>query len=91
MELRRLRYFLTVARTGSPTNAAATLHLTQPTLSRQLKELEEELKVKLLNRHSHGLSLTSDGMRLRKRAEEILDLMVDDIVSGKLSFTEDKS
>lgn len=75
MELRVLRYFLAVAREGSITRAATFLHVTQPTLSRQLKDLEEELGTKLFVRHSHNVSLTSDGMRLRKRAEEIVDMI----------------
>ena len=75
MELRVLRYFLTVAREGSITAAANFLHLTQPTLSRQLKDLEEELGIKLFDRHSHHITLTADGMRLRKRAEEIIDML----------------
>ncbi len=75
MELRVLRYFLTVAREGSMTGAANFLHVTQPTLSRQLKDLEDELGTKLFVRHSHSVSLTPDGMRLRKRAEEIVDMI----------------
>ena len=75
MELRVLRYFLTVAREGSVTGAANFLHVTQPTLSRQLKDLEDELGTKLFVRHSHSVSLTPDGMRLRKRAEEIVDMI----------------
>lgn len=75
MDIRVLRYFLTVAREGSVTGAANFLHVTQPTLSRQIKDLEEELGVKLLIRGSHSVSLTTDGMRLRKRAEEILDMV----------------
>lgn len=75
MELRVLRYFLAVAREGSVTGAANFLHVTQPTLSRQLKELEEELGTRLFIRHSHSVSLTADGMRLRKRAEEVVDLV----------------
>lgn len=75
MELRVLRYFLAVAREGSVTGAAKVLHVTQPTLSRQLRELEEELGVRLLVRHSHSVSLTPDGMRLRKRAEEVVDMI----------------
>ena len=75
MEIRVLRYFLTVAREGSVTGAANFLHLTQPTLSRQIKDLEEELGVKLFVRGSHSVSLTPDGMRLRKRAEELLELV----------------
>ena len=61
MELRVLRYFLAVAREGSVTGAANFLHVTQPTLSRQIKELEEELGTKLFVRHSHSVSLTPDG------------------------------
>ena len=75
MELRVLRYFLAVAREGSVTGAANFLHVTQPTLSRQIKELEEELGTKLFVRHSHSVSLTPDGMRLRKRAEEVVDMI----------------
>lgn len=76
MELRVLRYFLTVAREGSITAAANFLHVTQPTLSRQLKELEEELGKKLFIRKSHHIVLTEEGMILRKRAEEIMDMVV---------------
>lgn len=75
MELRLLRYFLTVAREGSITNAANALHITQPTLSRQIRELEEELGQTLLVRGSRSVSLTGEGMLLRKRAEEILELV----------------
>lgn len=75
MELRVLRYFLAVARECSVTGAANFLHVTQPTLSRQLKDLEEELGTKLFVRHSHSVSLTPDGMRLRKRAEEVVDMV----------------
>lgn len=75
MEIRTLRYFLAVAREGSITRAANYLHLTQPTLSRQLKDLEDELGTKLIHRHSHSVSLTADGMRLRKRAEEIVEML----------------
>ena len=75
MELRLLRYFLTVAREGSITNAASALHITQPTLSRQMQELEEELGQPLLVRGSRSVSLTGEGMLLRKRAEEILELV----------------
>lgn len=57
------------------TGAANFLHVTQPTLSRQLKELEEELGTRLFVRHSHSVSLTPDGMRLRKRAEEVVDMI----------------
>lgn len=75
MEIRVLEYFLAVAREQSFSKAANTLHLTQPTLSRQLKELEEELGKQLFIRSSKKLSLTDDGMILRKRAEEIIELV----------------
>lgn len=74
MELRHLRYFLAVAREGNVTRAAASLHVTQPTLSRQLADLEQELGRELLVRESRGVTLTDDGMLLRKRAEEIVSL-----------------
>ena len=72
MELRVLRYFLAVAREGSLTAAADFLHLTQPTLSRQIRDLEEELGKRLLLRKSHRVELTPEGVLLRKRAEEIV-------------------
>lgn len=75
MEIRVLRYFLAVAREESITAAANFLHLTQPTLSRQIHELEEELGQKLLVRKSHRVVLTPEGMLLRKRAEEILTMV----------------
>ncbi|MFP5115942.1 LysR family transcriptional regulator [Bacillaceae bacterium C204] len=75
MEFRVLRYFLTVAREGSMTAAAEFLHVTQPTLSRQLKDLEQELGKKLFIRSSHRIFLTDEGMLLRKRAEEIIDMV----------------
>ncbi|MDU0075944.1 MULTISPECIES: LysR family transcriptional regulator [Bacillus] len=75
MEFRVLRYFLTVAREGSITAAADVLHITQPTLSRQLKDLERELGKKLFIRSSHSIILTDEGMLLRKRAEEIVDMV----------------
>lgn len=75
MELRVLRYFLAVAREQNISAAAQSLHLTQPTLSRQLRELEEELGKQLIIRGSRKITLTEDGMLLRKRAEEILDLV----------------
>ena len=75
MELRVLRYFLAVAREGSITKAAGFLNVTQPTLSRQIKELEEELGQQLFIRGSHSVSLTAEGMMLRKRAEEIMDMV----------------
>ncbi len=74
MELRVLRYFLAVAREESITSAAKSLHVTQPTLSRQLMELEEELGKKLFVRGSRRMTLTDEGMFLKKRAQEIVDL-----------------
>lgn len=87
MELRVLRYFLAVAREGSMTAAADFLHVTQPTLSRQLKDLEQELGKKLFIRSSHSINLTDDGMLLRKRAEEIID-MVDKLEAEFSSMEE---
>lgn len=75
MEIRVLRYFLTVAREESITAAANFLHLTQPTLSRQIHDLEEELGQQLLIRKSHRVLLTPEGMLLRKRAEEIIAMV----------------
>ena len=75
MELRVLRYFLTIAREGSITNAANVLHVTQPTLSRQIHELEEELGQRLFVRGSRNMRLTAEGMILRKRAEEIISMV----------------
>lgn len=75
MEFRVLKYFLTVARIGSITGAANYLHLTQPTLSRQLKDLERELGQKLFTRGQSNISLTPEGMILRKRAEAIIDMV----------------
>lgn len=74
MELRVLRYFLTVAREEKMTKAAALLHMTQPTLSRQLKQLEEKLGTKPFRRSQHRLLLTEDGRLLRRRALEIAEL-----------------
>lgn len=74
MEIRVLRYFLAVAREGSVTRAARALHLTQPTLSRQIRELEEELGQTLFSRGGRELSLTREGLLLRQRAEEIVGL-----------------
>ena len=75
MELRVLQYFLAVAREQSISGAAQALHLTQPTLSRQLRELEEELGKQLMIRGNRKITLTEEGMLLRKRAEEILELV----------------
>lgn len=75
MEIRVLRYFLEVAREGSITHAAQRLHISQPTLSKQLKDLEGELGKKLFTRSSFSVRLTEEGMLLRKRAEDILDMV----------------
>lgn len=74
MELRVLRYFLTVVREENITRAAEMLHITQPTLSRQLAMLEEELGVKLMERGARKIVLTSEGALLRRRAEELVAL-----------------
>ena len=75
MDIRVLQYFLAVAREESITKAAKALQMTQPPLSRQLKDLEEEVGKQLLIRGSKKVTLTEDGMLLRKRAEEMIDLM----------------
>lgn len=93
MEMRVLRYFLEIAREGNMTRAAETLHVSQPTLSKQIKELEQELGKKLFRRGSTTLALTEEGMLLRKRAEDILDIVdktleefqsLDDITGGEV-------
>lgn len=75
LDIRVLQYFLAVAREESITKAAETLRMTQPPLSRQLKDLEEEVGKQLLIRGSKKVTLTEDGMLLRKRAEEMIELM----------------
>lgn len=75
MELRVLKYFLAVAREENISAAAERLHVTQPTLSRQLMDLEAELGKTLFNREHRKISLTEEGILLRKRAEEIIDLV----------------
>ena len=75
MEIRVLQYFLAVAREQSISGAAEFLHLSQPTLSRQLKDLEDELGKQLFIRGNRKITLTEDGMLLRKRAEEIVELV----------------
>lgn len=74
MELRVLRYFLMVAREENITRAASLLHVTQPTLSRQLMQLEDELNTKLFIRGSHHITLTEAGMLLKRRAQEMIFL-----------------
>ena len=75
MELRVLQYFLAVTREHSISGAAEALHLSQPTLSRQLKEMEEELGKQLIIRGNRRITLTDEGIILRKRAEEIMELV----------------
>lgn len=93
MELRVLQYFLAVAREQSISGAAESLHLSQPTLSRQLKDMENELGKQLMIRGNRQITLTDEGMILRKRAEEIMELVKkaedeiaasNDIISGEI-------
>lgn len=93
MEIRVLKYFLAVAREGSITGAANSLHLTQPTLTRQLQDLEKELKQKLFVRGKYKISLTPEGMILKNRAQEIVDMVekteaefqsISDVMSGDI-------
>ena len=95
MELRVLNYFLTIAREENFTRAARQLHVTQPTLSRQIADLEQELGVKLFVRSNHNIILTEDGMILKRRAQEILSLadktkrdflQKDEALSGTISI-----
>ncbi|MDT2639474.1 LysR family transcriptional regulator [Enterococcus dongliensis] len=81
MEIRLLRYFWTVAQEGNISRAAKLLNLTQPTLSRQIRELEEQVGVPLFHREKNHLSLLPEGLFLKERAEEILHL------SDKLDHT----
>ena len=74
MELRVLRYYLTIAREENITRAAEILHITQPTLSRQMAELEAELNTRLFERTNRKIALTEAGMLLRRRAEELVSL-----------------
>lgn len=93
MEIRTLRYFLAVAREENMSRAAEILHVTQPTLSKQLKSLEEELGKKLFTRHSFSIKLTEEGILLRNRAEDLVSMAdkieqefisLDDISGGDL-------
>ena len=86
MELRVLRYFLAVAREENITKAASLLHVTPPTLSRQIQQLEEKLGVKLFRRSQYRVILTDDGMLLRRRAQEIVELA--DKAQRELRHTE---
>lgn len=93
IELRVLQYFLAVAREQSISGAAEYLHLSQPTLSRQLKDMEEELGKQLFIRGNRKITLTEEGLLLRKRAEEIISLVQktekdirisDDVIAGDI-------
>lgn len=93
MEIRTLRYFLAVAREENMTRAAEILHVTQPTLSKQIHALEDELGKKLFTRHSFSIRLTEEGMLLRERAEDLVSmadkitgefLSLDDIIGGDI-------
>lgn len=95
MEIRTLRYFLAVAREENMSRAAELLHVTQPTLSKALKSLEDELGKKLFTRHSFSIALTEEGILLRNRAEDLVSmadkieqefLTLDDITGGDIYF-----
>lgn len=88
MDIRTLRYFLAVAREENISNAAASLHMTQPPLSRAMQELEEELGKKLFIRGNRKITLTEDGLLLRKRAAEIVELV--EKTETELSATEEE-
>ena len=87
MEIRTLRYFLAIAREENMTKAAEILHVTQPTLSKTLRALEDELGKKLFTRHSFSISLTEEGILLRKRAEDLVS-MADKIIGEFVSLDD---
>lgn len=95
MEIRTLRYFLAAAREENMTKAAEALHITQPTLSKAIRALEEELGKKLFTRHSFSIRLTEEGVLLRNRAADLVNMAdriekefvsLDDITGGDLYF-----
>ena len=95
MEIRTLRYFMAIAREENMTRAAEALHVTQPSLSKQMQALEAELGKKLFRRHSFSIELTEEGMLLRRRAEDLLSMAdkitaefaaMDDIIGGNIYF-----
>ncbi len=95
MEIRTLRYFLAVAREENMSRAAELLHVTQPTLSKAMKALEDELGKKLFTRHSFSIALTEEGVLLRNRAEDLVSMAdkieqeffsLDDITGGDIYF-----
>lgn len=87
MELRVLKYFIAVAREESMTRAADILHVTQPTLSKQIKDLEDEIGKKLFNRTNYAIKLTAEGEILYKRALDIVNL-ANDAVEELKAMTE---
>ena len=95
MEIKNLRYFLAVAREENMSHAAEILHVTQPTLSKALKALEDELGKKLFTRKSFSIKLTDEGLLLRDRAEDLVAMAdkieaefisLDDIAGGDIFF-----
>lgn len=95
MDIRVLNYFLMAAREENITRAAQLLHITQPTLSRQLQQLEQELDAKLFRRSNHNIYLTNEGMLFRRRAQELVDLaekarkelaQSEDVLTGEVSI-----
>ena len=87
MEIRTLRYFLAVAREENMTRAAELLHVTQPTLSKQLKSLEDELGKKLFTRRSFSISLTEEGRLLKDHAEDLVAMA--DKITGEFPAMND--
>lgn len=95
MEIRTLKSFLVVAREENITKAATLLHITQPSLSRQMMQLEQEFGVQLFHRSNHHITLTDEGLLLKRRAEEILSLtnktekemkQSNEVISGEISI-----